>query len=209
MADAVIDSIEQQGDTLHIYGSGFTRTTTTLLVNGESQTFEWISDTEITAAAPSAGAEVVVEKGGIQSAPFSVSDATADTVGGAQEGHTADTSTTPEGEDDLADATQAELAGAAGTGAEEKMTPQDPAPSPVEPEVRGEHVKSADFRLAVHQSPVTRVDEDLGIGVRDPYPTGNPPDQREIYHSIHGVYKEDSDDRSGTAADAGPNPQAV
>jgi hypothetical protein len=43
-----------------------------------------------------------------------------------------------------------------------------------------------------------RVDEDLGIGPRDPYPQGNPPDEREVYHSIHGVYKEDKDARNTT-----------
>lgn len=115
--------------------------------------------------------------------------------------HKSDTSTTAEGEDDLADVTKQELAAGANAGAEEKLGPQDPLPPPVEPEVRGEHVKSADMRQAVHQSAVTRIEEDLGIGVRDPYPTGNPPDQREIFHSIHGWYHDDSDEKRYSAAD--------
>jgi len=83
-----------------------------------------------------------------------------------------DISTTADGEDDLADVTPQELEG----------TPANAA-----------HTSSATFRQDVHQQPVTRVDEDLGIGPRDPYPTGNPPDQREIFHSIHGSYPEDKD----------------
>jgi len=83
-----------------------------------------------------------------------------------------DISTTEDGEDDLADSRPQEL----------ENTPANSA-----------HTSSATFRQDVHQQRVTRVDEDLGIGPRDPYPTGNPPDEREIYHSIHGVYKEDKD----------------
>jgi len=90
-----------------------------------------------------------------------------------------DISTTADGEDDLADVTPQELEG----------TPANAA-----------HTSSETFRQDVHQQPVVRVDEDLGIGPRDPYPTGSPPDEKEIFHSIHGYYKpEDSDAETRTS----------
>ena len=95
------------------------------------------------------------------------------------------TSTTKDGDDEVADVSPKELAKAASAGAAEKATPQNPK-TEVRPEKRGEHVPSPNFREAVHQSPITRVDEDLGIGVRDPYPTGNPPDPAEAFKRIHG-----------------------
>jgi hypothetical protein len=73
----------------------------------------------------------------------------------------------------------------AATGAAEKT--RKARVEKIKPEVRGEHVPHANFREAVHQSPVTRTDEDLGIGPRDPYPTGNPRPQEDIDQEVRGV----------------------
>jgi len=102
------------------------------------------------------------------------------------------TSTTADGDDELADASVAELDQAANS-------PQNPK-TVVEPEVRGEHVPYQNRNEAVHQSPVTRVDEDLGIGVRDPYPTGNPRPAEDIAHEIRGVPLKEEDDDDGQKA---------
>jgi len=104
-----------------------------------------------------------------------------------------DISTTEEGEDDLADSRPQELENTPANrtlNAPKTGQPRDAATG---------HTTSETFRQDVHQQPVTRVDEDLGIGPRDPYPTGNPPDEREIFHSIHGTYPEDSDAETRTS----------
>jgi hypothetical protein len=95
------------------------------------------------------------------------------------------TSTTADGNDEKADVSKAELKKAANAGAAEK-TKQNPK-TEVKAEKRGEHVPHQNFREAVHQSPVTLVDEDLGIGPRDPYPTGNPRPQEDIEAEVRGV----------------------
>lgn len=107
---------------------------------------------------------------------------------------TKNTSTTADGDDEVSDVSKSELDKAANAGAAQKATPQNPK-TKVKAETRGEHVPAENFREAVHQSPVTRVEEDLGIGVRDPYPTGNPPDPREAFHRVHGYYPPDKTDK--------------
>lgn len=194
MADLTLTGIERSGDTLTLTGTGFTKTTTTVFVEDASVPFELVSDTEITITpAPSEGSPISVEKGGVTSAEMTAPAADAEADETAQAGHTADTSTSAEGDDDTADATVGELADAANVGAADKATPQNPK-TEITPEVRGEHVAAQNFREAVHQSPVTRVEEDLGIGVRDPYPTGNPPDPREAHYLVHGFYPKENAD---------------
>ena len=162
MADITLTGVVRSGDRLTLTGSGFTKTTTAVFVDDGSVAFEWISDTEITIDAPEAGTTISVEKGGVTSDEL--------------EAPAADAATAP--------ATPTEETAAA---AAAPQTPQNPV-TKVKPEKRGEHVPGPNFREAVHQSPVTRIEEDLGIGVRDPYPTGNPPDARETFFLAHGYY---------------------
>jgi hypothetical protein len=80
MADVEVTSAELKDGVLTVSGSGFTKTTTTLYVDGASTPFETAADfdgTEITAQVESAN-QVYAEKGGIQSATIEVTSATTD-----------------------------------------------------------------------------------------------------------------------------------
>jgi hypothetical protein len=80
-------------------------------------------------------------------------------------------------DDPTADASKADLDKAANIGAD----PKNPASEAISAEGAG----------------------DLDQDPREPYPTGNPPDPRETYHSIHGVYPPDEDEDGGSPNVAG------
>jgi hypothetical protein len=103
--------------------------------------------------------------------------------------HKANTSTTAEGEDDLADVDPGELDHAANAGAQTKKAPKAKTRKENSP-----HIPAEDFRAAVANQPAG----DLNMDPREPYPTGNPPDHRETFHRIHGHYP----DEAGDPADA-------
>lgn len=70
-------------------------------------------------------------------------------------------------------------------GAPQGHTAQNPDPVELGT-YQGGHLPGANVNEAVHQTAVERVEEDLGIGVRDPYPTGNPPDPEDAFQQQHG-----------------------
>lgn len=86
MADATVTSVEVIDGVLHIYGTNFTQTTTTVYVDDVTTTASYVSATELTIdPAPAGGAEIVVEKAGVQSEPVAVPDIGAGTAGGTAE----------------------------------------------------------------------------------------------------------------------------
>lgn len=66
MADPTVDSLELKAGTLHIHGSGFTQTTTTVYVDGSESEFEFVSASELTIPEVQPGAGIVVEKAGFK-----------------------------------------------------------------------------------------------------------------------------------------------
>lgn len=99
---------------------------------------------------------------------------------------TADPNRTPGDlvEDDLkttSDVSQAELNQGASAGAAEKQVMPEPNREPYAP---GEHLDH-DFRTRVENTKVVTIEEQ-GIGVRDPYPEGNPPDPEFVFQELHG-----------------------
>ena len=78
MADVTLTSLEVVEGVLHIHGSNFTQTTTTVAVDDIDTAFSYIDATELTVdPAPDAGAEVVVSKNGVDAGPEAVPDADA------------------------------------------------------------------------------------------------------------------------------------
>src|SRR5262245_842727 len=66
MADVTISSTAVIDGVLHIYGSNFTQTTTSVSVDDSPAAFEYVSASELTIdPAPAAGVTVGVEKGGV------------------------------------------------------------------------------------------------------------------------------------------------
>lgn len=198
MADVSVISVERDEDgDIVIRGAGFTRTTTTIFVNGEAlREFMFVSEGElILEGIEDDGAEITVGKGEIVTDPFRISDAAgssgqeeAATDPTAPEGHTPNTSTAAEGEDDLADATAGEMEQGAGVG--------PGAPEPASAEFKGEqdpsvHPDNTTFRSDVENTGAG----DLGkyIAPHEPYPTGNPPSPEDEYAKIHGRRPDDTD----------------
>jgi hypothetical protein len=213
MVDITVNSAELKDGVLTVTGSGFTKTTTSVFLDDSeySSPFEVWSDGEIRLNVDSV-TEITVQKGDITrtitvvrggapaaggggqtAAPVDSGASTSDSAstgpydpsGDAhQEGYkTATPNTTPGDltEDDLkttGDASQADLAQGASTGAA-------PPPEPNrEPYAEGEHLDH-DFRTRVEGTAVVPV-EQLGIGPRDPYPEGHPPDPEEVFKELHG-----------------------
>lgn len=103
-------------------------------------------------------------------------------------------------EDDLktmTDVSPEQLGQAGNAGAEEKQRMPEPDRRPY---AEGEHLDH-DFRFRVEGTAVVPV-EHLGIGPRDPYPEGNPPDPEEVFKELHGYPRPPADDDQ--APQAGP-----
>lgn len=89
-----------------------------------------------------------------------------------------------------ADVSQRDLDRGANRGA------QRPAEPNREPYAPGEH-NDHDFRTRVENTKVVTIEEQ-GIGVRDPYPEGNPPDPEDVFEEVHG-YPRPPDDEDAPA----------
>lgn len=67
MADPTITSVEVQEGILHIIGTNFTQTTTTVFVDGIETDHGFVSATELTVdPAPAVGSGIAVEKSGVR-----------------------------------------------------------------------------------------------------------------------------------------------
>jgi len=98
-------------------------------------------------------------------------------------------------EDDLkttSDVSQADLNRGASAGAQEKQAIPEPNREPYAP---GEHLDH-DFRTRVENTKVVTIEEQ-GIGPRDPYPEGNPPDPEQEFQELHGYPRPEPDDDQG------------
>lgn len=145
MADATIFAMLVDAQGLHIEGSGFTQTTTTVQVDGVDVPFEYVSATELLVSpAPSPGTSVAVTKNGI-SATADVPNGDTPSAGELPAGGSAGAS--------------GEVTGlTTGLPADDYLTEQekggtDPVSAPVEP------------------GPVA---EPIGVAARQPYPDGAP-----------------------------------
>ena len=67
MADVTLTSVNKQADGLHLIGSNFTQTTTTVTVNQLESPYTFISSTELVIDNPAPGSTIEVEKGGVYS----------------------------------------------------------------------------------------------------------------------------------------------
>ena len=168
MADVQVDSAELQDGTLTVFGSGFTRTTTELFVDGKSVPFTINDQGQIEAEVEDAS-EVWAVKGDVESDHINLAD---------QQGGTANANFPVQGSSDVS--TQ-DLATAANAGAPVKQQIPEPNREPLK---EGEHLTD-DFRTRVETTGVVSIEEH-GIGPRDPYPTGNPQDPNWGYRQAHG-----------------------
>jgi hypothetical protein len=157
MADATLTSLDVQDGVLHIYGTNFTQTTTTVYVNDVTTPAAFVSSTELTIdPAPAAGAEIVVEKGGVQSEAMAIGGsavaptepaADIEPPAGGSEGNTG-------------------LLPAEDTRRVQEVDPgSDPVGEPVQP------------------GPLAEV---MTLAPTEPYPTGNPPDPEDQFFAAHG-----------------------
>ena len=188
MADIEITRAYRDGDEIVIEGSNFTRTTTVVTIDGELVEFDIGTNGEIRVPGSDGGSLAKVTKGEV-TLTASIEGGASGSANEPYKTATPDHTPGDVSEDDVtADVSRRDMSDAANLGADEPAkTPQNPV-TEVTPEVRGEHVPAENFREAVHQSPVTRVDEDLGIGPRTPYPTGNPEPERERFFRLNGYY---------------------
>jgi hypothetical protein len=149
MADPTVTSLEVQDGVLHIIGSNFTQTTTTVYVDDVTVAHSFVSATELTVdPAPMEGAEVVVDKGGATTAPQTVPvTGSVPEAPSAYElpagGSTGNTGAIPIAPADLQ--------------TEQEKGPKDPVSLLTEPTPYAE--------LGI-----------VKVAPREPYPTGNPPD---------------------------------
>jgi len=232
MVDITVNSAELNDGVLTVTGSGFTKTTTYVYLDDAETTtpFEVWSDgeirlnvenvTEITVTKGDITRTITVARGGGPEAPQeeqteapaesdtsdseSASSGPYDPGGDVhEEGYkTAEDNVTPGDlvEDDLktmTDVSPEQLADAGNAGAEEKQRMPEPDRRPY---AEGEHLDH-DFRFRVEGTAVVPV-EHLGIGPRDPYPEGNPPDPEEVFKELHGYPRPPADDDQ--APQAGP-----
>jgi hypothetical protein len=67
MADPTITSVDVQEGVLHIIGTGYTQTTTTVFVDGAETDHQFVSATELMVdPAPDVGSGIAVEKSGVR-----------------------------------------------------------------------------------------------------------------------------------------------
>jgi len=110
-------------------------------------------------------------------------------------------------EDDLkttSDVSQTDLNRGASAGADEKQAIPEPNREPYAP---GEHLDH-DFRTRVENTKVVTIEEQ-GIGPRDPYPEGNPPDPEQEFQELHGYPRPEPDDDRVAIALAGEAAQCL
>jgi hypothetical protein len=217
MADLTVTRAVLENGTLTITGTGFTRTTTFVEIDGNQLPFELSEAGEIKVSnVPEGASEVDITKGDVtetadveQSGPTGGEAGTSSSESGEagsggpydpggdvhEEGYkTATPNQTPGDlvEDDLktqTDVSTDELATAGNAGAEAKSGNDPNAPNRT-PLQQGQHLPGKDFRTQVENTAAG----DLNMDPREPYPTGNPPDPRESFHRMHGYYKEEEGD---------------
>jgi hypothetical protein len=211
MADVTVTSLQAAGDRLSIFGTGFTKTTTTVYVDEVSTAFELVSDTEITITpVPDEGAEIVVEKGGIQTDPMTYSAVPGALPLSGQQDAPGATGVVNEDSNATGPMTPTEPYPAGTPTATQINPPLTPADYTTEQEkeaLSGSEgntgmVPAEDTRTEQEKTPgVGPISEPVepvepvetiqqqGIGPRDPYPTGNPPDPEEGFRQAHGYYR--------------------
>jgi hypothetical protein len=156
MADVTISSAVSDGSTVTITGSGFTRTTTTIFVDGGEVPFTWLSETEVSIADEN-GTEVHAEKAGVITDPVSIEEA-AMTI----------------------DETTEERPAGGTLGASGQ-----PAVPITADDVKTEQEKGPPDPAAPAQEPPGSV-EPVTVGTKEPYPQGNPPDPEDQFYAAHG-----------------------
>jgi len=113
-------------------------------------------------------------------------------------------STTAEGDDEVADVSRQELAGAANAGAAEKSAKGGPKGAFKGEQDPKKHPDWTTFRTDVENTAAG----DLNQDPREPYPTGNPPDPAQEFAQIWG-FKPGEGGKGGIAgAKDTPNPKA-
>lgn len=187
MADVSIDRAARNGDKITVTGSGFTKTTTTFYGdNDETLTFDLVSDSEVTITGNAQS--IYARKGEGVTPPVSVVDEGGASAPRSSEPYkTATPDHTPGDvteDDTTADVSRADLADAANSPADDSvMTPE------VEPTV----VETVQAQ---------------GIGPRDPYPTGNPPNAEDSFTRIHGYKREAGPNQGTQPLGSGPSGEA-
>lgn len=203
MADVQVTAASFRDGVLTVTGAGFTRTTTQVFVDGRQVTFEVTDEGRLTITGVDLGggaAKVWAIKGDIESehVPIERTEEAAETEpydpsGDVhEEGYkTADPNVTPGDvvEDDLkttSDVDPQQL--------DDLDLMRSAAPPEPNREAYGdtEHLDH-DFRFRVENTAVVTMDK-LGIGPRDPYPEGNPPDPEEQFKELHGYPRPPADD---------------
>lgn len=181
MVDVSVTRAVFKDGTLTITGAGFTKTTTAVDIDGAPQAFTWISETEVVVDDLSpeivgmavevtkgeVSGSVTIEQEGESMAGQSSGGETAASSGGAPESPYPEQ---PTEDDELADATPNQMNASAQQGA------QNPAPAELGTYESKEHLPESNVNEAVAGTKLDRIEEEHGIGPRDPYPTGNPPD---------------------------------
>lgn len=183
MADVTVESAILENGTLTVTGSGFTRTTTGVEIDGNQFDFDIPADitdgTKLTVAdVPEGAQEVDVTKG-------EVTQTAAITGGSGEQSAEPDTQTSsssggepedpypaePEDDDGLADASPGQL-----DEVERQRRAQNPDPVEQGTYTSKEHLGESNVNETVAGTKLDRIDEEWGIGPRDPYPTGRPSD---------------------------------
>lgn len=196
MADVTVSSVEVKDGVLHIYGTNFTQTTTVVYVDDVTTDVEFVSATELTIdPAPKAGAEIIVEKSGVQSEPQAVP------------GDTSSATT----------ATKQDAPGAIGVVNEDThstgpMTPSQPypegtptstqiAPPPTREDYMSEQEKDPESFPGPVTEPVEPVErvETIKVTAKEPYPTGNPQDPENAFIAAHGFRRAPPEDQPAPA----------
>lgn len=184
MADVTVSSVEVKDRKLHIYGTNFTQTTTTVFVNGEETDHEYVSATELTVdPAPSeAGAKIAVEKAGVRSDEVTAGMQDAPGAIGVVDEDT--NSTGP-------------------------MTPSEPYPAgtptstqiapPVTPQdYMTEQEKDPDDGPLTEPVYPGRLEVNP-VAAKEPYPVGNPPDTEAGFIAAHGFRRAPPEDQPAPA----------
>lgn len=216
MAEVSVERVERHKDGLHIFGSGFTMTSTTVYVDGMPASMDYVSANEIIVDARK-GASIEVEKNAQRSQPILVDDQNSSGGGGkgedkdpAEELHkTAQQKGKPreEGRADILnrDLDQGDQSKGgihiSDTGKDQEN--QGPVgPGRATGVIRGGGDEGGPlFHVTREQEKPGRVDpisdpvypnvaEVLDIPPGQPYPTGNPQDPEEAFRQAHG-YKRD------------------
>jgi hypothetical protein len=201
MVDITADKAVLKDGTLTITGTGFTKTTTFVRVDGGDVDFTVSEAGEIIVEGiDSTAREAEVTKGEV-SQTIAIGGGTAETdtdqsTGAGEEPYkTATPDTTPgdltkDDEASSANVSEEDLSTAANAGAAELAQRSQEMAAAMEPDrtpIGEGEALPGDFRFRVENTAAG----DLNMDPREPYPTGNPPDPREAYYRIHGRYPDD------------------